>query len=175
MAQACLYFCHEGLRWKWGVTPRTLTVGPSRMSWVYNPRPDRLSYAVRDPVCTLQSVYTKTNTQQLKPLCTPRLVIFAQAAREPAHNEECSPLPYNIWTPLTCGQLHVPAAVFAREKTDCISETGCWMRARVPVWQIWRDQNLLLLLGIDPRFLGRGARTLHSLSYPVSHCNVKKC
>ena len=40
------------------------------------------------------------------------------------------------------------------------------MRAGEPVWVILKEQNLLLLLGIDPRFLGRAACSLYSLNYP---------
>jgi hypothetical protein len=40
-------------------------------------------------------------------------------------------------------------------------ETG---RALQPVWPLWKKKNLLLLPGIDPRFLGRPSYYLASIS-----------
>ena len=53
--------CNSTYSYSWPITD---------MSWVYNPRSARLSYAVRDRVCSLQSVYTHYNNYTVQSVYT---------------------------------------------------------------------------------------------------------
>jgi hypothetical protein len=53
------------------------------------------------------------------------------------------------------GQLHVPIA--SHPPLHIVEEAG-W--APEPVWQLWREENLFSLPGIEPQFLGHPAHSL---------------
>jgi hypothetical protein len=58
------------------------------------------------------------------------------------------PLILNLGIRCRCGNIHAPAVLTPGE------------RAPVPVWMFWRRKNLLPLPRIEPRSLGRPARSI---------------
>lgn len=57
----------------------------------------RVQFAARGHMCKLYVLYK--NMQQYKRLGSPRAVFFTSDASEPAHNNDCGPLPKEVTRP----------------------------------------------------------------------------
>jgi hypothetical protein len=72
-----------------------------------------------------------------------------------------------------CGPFHIPAAVSPPPPVPILQEAR-W--ALELVWALWRREDLFLLSGIEPKFLGCSAHSplLYQLSYPTEQTYIKK-